>query len=104
MKKDRNCGMTPYPIYQPYQQPINNGMMIPGTIPGMFPSMMAPGVQYNNAQDFSNLSSNDSQLNQLQRQVNNLETRVAKLESSMNMVNNSSFNSTQYSSGNYHIV
>ena len=104
MKKDRNCGITPYPVYQPYQ-PINTGMMMPGMMtPNMMPGMMAPGLQYDTQNDFSNQSNMDTQLNQIQRQINNLETRVSKLEGSMNMLNNSSFNSTQYSSGNYHIV
>lgn len=108
MKKDRNCGMNPYPVYQPYPQV--GPMMPPGMMaPNMMPPVMAPGnvqmqPQYSISQD--NVSSNtiEQQMAQMQRQINNLDARVSKLESSINTIGNSSFNSNQYSSGNYHIV
>lgn len=100
MKKDRNCGMTPYPVYQPY----------PAMAPGMIPPIMAPGnlqmpPQYNiTNQDMVSSNTIEQQMTQLQRQINNLEARVSKLESSINTIGNTSFNSNQYSNGNYHIV
>lgn len=108
MKKDRNCGMNPYPVYQPYPQvgPMMNPSMM---APNMIPPVMAPGnvqmsPQYSISQD--NVSSNtiEQQMAQMQRQINNLDARVSKLESSINTIGSSSFNSNQYSSGNYHIV
>lgn len=111
MKKERNCGMTPYPIYQNYPQ-MMPGMMAPGMMaPGMVTPMMAPGnvqmtPQYTQYSQQDGVSSNtiEQQMNQLQRQITNLESRVSKLESSINTIQNTSFNSTQYSNGNYHIV
>ena len=44
MKKDRNCGATPYPIYPPYQ-----GMgMMPYGMPNMIPMNMMGGYPNNN--------------------------------------------------------
>lgn len=114
MKKDRNCGMNPYPVYQPYPQ-VGPGMVAPNMMPGMvtpnmMPPMMTPGnVQMTPQYTITNqdgVSSNtiEQQMAQMQRQINNLDTRVSKLESSLNTISNSSFNANQYSSGNYHIV
>lgn len=109
MKKDRNCGMNPYPVYQPYPQ-MGPGMMAPGMVaPNMMSPMMAPGnvqmqPQYITSQDGVSSNTMEQQMTQIQRQINNLDARVSKLESSLNTINNSSFNSTQYSNGNYHIV
>lgn len=110
MKKDRNCGMNTYPMYPTYPQV--NPMMQPEIIqPGIIPPMMAPGnvqmpIQYQTTNMQDSVSSNtiEQQMTQIQRQINNLEARVSKLESSINTIGNSTFNSTQYSSGNYHIV
>ncbi len=109
MKKDRNCGMNPYPIYQPYPQV--GPMMNPGMVaPNMMPPIMAPGnvqmaPQYTMpTQDSVSSNTIEQQMAQMQRQINNLDARVSKLEGSINTMNGSSFNSTQYSSGNYHIV
>lgn len=100
MKKDRNCGMTPYPVYQPYPN-LAGGMMPP------MPPVMAPGnvqmmPQYTTTSESSNTL--DQQINQMQRQINNLEARVSKLESSLNTIGSTSFNSNQYTNGNYHVV
>lgn len=110
MKKDRNCGMNPYPVYQPYPQ-VGPGMAAPGMmVPQMMPPMMAPGnVQMTPQYTVSNqdgVSSNtiEQQMTQMQRQINNLDSRLSKLESSLNTISNTSFNSAQYSNGNYHIV
>ena len=111
MKKERNCGMNPYPVYQNYPQ-MMPGMMNPGMMnPGISTPMMPPGnvqmvPQYTNFNSQDGLSSNtiEQQMNQIQRQISNLEARVSKLESSINTIGNTSFNSTQYSNGNYHIV
>lgn len=109
MKKDRNCGMNPYPVYQPYPQVgpmMNPGMMAPN----MMPPIMAPGnvqmtPQYTmTSQDSVSSNTIEQQMAQMQRQINNLDARVSKLESSINTIGNTSFNSNQYSSGNYHIV
>ena len=105
MKKDRDCGMTAYPVYQPYPQ------IGPMMQPGIVPPMMAPGnvqipmpYQTTNMQDSVSSNTIEKQMTQIQRQINNLEARVSKLESSINTIGGSAFNSTQYSSGNYHIV
>lgn len=107
MKKDRNCGMSPYPVYQPYPA-MGPGMVGPSMMgPGMMQPIMAPGnVQMTPQYTQDTVSSNtiEQQMTQFQRQINNLEARVSKLESSVNTIGGSSFNSTQYSNGNYHIV
>lgn len=76
MKKDRNCPVMPYPIYQ--QQ--------------MMPQMMPPGIIMNDIQ------ANDSQIDKLDKQIKNLESRVTKLENSIYNNFNTNYN------GNYHIV
>ncbi len=96
MKKDRNCGMAPYPIYPPYQG-MNPGMMpMPiGTAP-MMQSQMTP---VNN--DYG-VSSNtiEQQLNTLQDEVNTLQRRVNNLENLYNQLNTSS----TYNSSNYQMM
>ena len=103
MKKDRDCGMNPYPIYQPYPQMAPGMMQQP-----MMPPIMAPGMPMPyttmNTQDTVSSNTIEQQMTQIQRQINNLEARVSKLEGSINTISNSSFNSTQYANGNYHIV
>lgn len=107
MKKDRNCGMTPYPVYPPYPQ-MNPNMMAPGMAsPMVMPNVAGMQTQYpQTSYQNDNISSNtiEQQMTQLQRQLNNLESRVSKLESSLNTISNTNFNNTQYSSGNYHVV
>ena len=90
MKKDRNCGGTPYPIYNNYQQVPN--MMPP--MPGMMPMPMYTqpiGMQQN--QTISNFDSIEAQLNMLDK-------RVTKLE---NMVNSTS-TYNNFNDSNYHIM
>jgi len=97
MKKDRNCGATPYPVYPPYQ-----GM-------GMFPAYgMQPMMPMNMMGGYPNtgsVSSNtvEQQLNTLQQQINSLENRVSTLE---NMLNNSNsvLYSNNYNTSNYQMM
>lgn len=100
MKKDRNCGATPYPIYPPYQ---GVGVM-PYGMPNMMPMNMM-GTYPNTTQNIGNFSSNtiEQQLNTLQQQINSLENRVSTLE---NMVNNSNsvLYSNNYNSSNYQMM
>ncbi len=63
MKKDRNCGAVPYPIYPMPIQPIQPNMQL---YPSQYPTT-------NN-----NL---EQQVNSLVNQVSNLERRVSTLES-----------------------
>lgn len=89
MKKDRNCGATPYPIYPPYQ---GMGMMNPYNM-NMMPMNMAPmGGYQNNSFD---------QANMLEQKINNLETRITNLE---NILNNSSYSNSKYNSSNYQMM
>lgn len=96
MKKERDCGMTPYPIY-PMMQGAQMGpgmspqMMGPQMGPGMAPQMMGPQM----GPGMSNTPSCDQQLNSLNSKVNNLEKRVTALE---NKTGNS------YNESNYYMV
>lgn len=105
MKKDRNCGATPYPVYPPYQGMISpygmpNGMqpMMPMNMMGGYPSTFP---------NTGNVTSNtiEQQMNTLQQQVNSLENRVSTLE---NMLNNSNSvlysNNSNYNSSNYQMM
>lgn len=98
MKKERNCndGMTPYPIYQPYQP----GMMMPGTM--LQPNMTMPiNPSYNyNVPNYQGQTSNtvEQQLNSLNNQINSLERRVSNLE---NLIGNTS---NQYNTSNYQVM
>lgn len=87
MKKDRNCGAVPYPIY-----PMP-GMMVPNMVP--MPNMMTPNMQTNQMpQGGVNL---EQQVNMLNNQINNLEKRVANLEGLVGNVNN-------YNTSNFQMI
>ena len=93
MKKDRNCGATPYPIYPPYQgmnmiNPYNMNMMPMN----MMPMNTMNGYQNNSVDQFSIL----------EQQLNNLESRVSSIESIIN--NSSSYSNTKYNSSNYQMM
>lgn len=104
MKKDRNCGMTPYPIYPPYQG-INPGMMPnmgPMPITGM-PNQMMGVASPTTSYPTSSVSSNtiEQQLNTLQDEVNALQKRVNNLENLFNQMN---ISSNKYNSSNYQMM
>ena len=95
MKKDRNCGAVPYPIYPPYQgMPMNmpQGMMQGGIGP-VSPMPMA-GINNPNAnfQGYQTqpttieqqLSSFNNQIASLEKRVSNLETLVGNKYNSSN--------------------
>lgn len=87
MKKDRDCGNMPYPIYPPYQ--------------GMMPNMMMPNMMnsnmpiMNNQNLYQQPTTIEQQLSMLNNQVSSLEKRVSSLES---MVGN------KYNSSNFQIM
>ena len=101
MKKDRNCGATPYPVYPPYQ-----GMVSPYGMQPMMPMNMMGG--YPNSypiQGNIGANTNDQQMSSMQQQINSLENRVSTLE---NMLNNSNSvlysNNNNYNSSNYQMM
>lgn len=100
MKKDRNCGMTPYPVYSGYQtmpaMPIPNMMApMPGTMIGQIPT-----YQMDTTMTTTNQAQNSS-IDGLQNQINMLDRRITKLES---MVNSTSTFNTNFSDSNYHVM
>ncbi|MEG0138570.1 MAG: hypothetical protein RR703_01160 [Bacilli bacterium] len=111
MKKDRNCGMAPYPVYPNYPGMPNQGqpnpnMMAPGfqgQMMPMNPNMMAPGSQGQMMPniDIINNNQDDDGIATLTRQVNLLEKRVSRLESGFSDSN--SFGN-KYTDSNYHIL
>ncbi|MEG0026402.1 MAG: hypothetical protein RR847_00810 [Bacilli bacterium] len=127
MKKDRNCGMAPYPVYPNYpgmpnqgqpnpnmmapgfqgqMMPMNPNMMAPGSqgqMMPMNPNMMAPGSQGQMMPniDIINNNQDDDGIATLTRQVNLLEKRVSRLESGFSDSN--SFGN-KYTDSNYHIL
>ena len=100
MKKDRNCGMTPYPVYSGYQtmpaMPIPN-MMAP--MPGAMMQQM-PTYQMDTTMTTTNQAQNSS-IDGLQNQINMLDRRITKLES---MVNSTSTFNTNFNDSNYHVM
>ena len=99
MKKDRNCGGSPYPIYPPYP-----GMnMLPGipTMPNPTMGMYNP-ISYSmlNTSTDSNVSNNtiEQQINNLEQQINLLDKRITNLETMYNNNNSVSYNRSQYNS------
>ncbi len=94
MKKDRDCGMTAYPIYPPYQN-MNMGMIPPYGLPNMpMPMPLPTGMTYTQSQNNPNsVSTNtvEQQLNTQQQEINNLEKRVSTLETMFNNYNMSSY-------------
>lgn len=106
MKKDRNCGAVPYPIYPTPNMSMNPNMapgmmpMNPNMAPGMMP--MNPNMSMNPNMGVMPLPSNnlEAQVNNLMTQMNSLERRVAALESA---VGNTNF-STNYNTSNYQMM
>ena len=98
MKKDRNCGATPYPVYPPYQ---GMGMVPPYGMPNMAPNMMGT---YPPAS--GNVTSNtiEQQLNTMQQQINALDNRISTLENMTNNSNSVLYSNTKYNSSNYQMM
>lgn len=87
MKKNRNCGGTMYPMYNP-SMPM---MGIPAPIMGPQPYTQSNINTYNNMEE---------QMNNIQQQINSLENRVSKLESKT--TNNNYTN--KYNDSNYYML
>lgn len=95
MKKDRNCGATPYPIYNNYQAMPT--MPIPNMMGPMPNTMMAPMY----TQPISQMQSNTSDYTNLENQINMLDRRVTKLET---MINSTSTYNNNFNDSNYHVM
>ncbi len=102
LKKDRNCGGTPYPIY-----PNMYGGAIPmqamgGPMTGVqmpMPMPMATPTPIMGSTMAGSASYTASEINTLSQQVNSLEQRVSNLE---NMINKSYSNN--YNTANYQMM
>lgn len=93
MKKDRNCGMTPYPVYQAMPtMPIPNMMQMP---------MYQGPLAYDITSNTSNTMANANSIENLERQINMLDRRVTKLE---NMMNSTSTYNNNFGDSNYHVM
>ena len=91
MKKDRNCGMTPYPVYQ---------AMPTMPMPNMMPMFQGP-LAYDITSNTSNTMANTNSIENLERQINMLDRRVTKLE---NMMNSTSTYNNNFGDSNYHVM
>ena len=90
MKKDRNCGATPYPVYPMGNQGVP---MVP-----IMPNQMAPNQMMMPNQMPMNYNGNiEQQLNSLSTQVTNLERRVSSLEGLIG-------SSTNYNNSNFQMM
>ncbi len=88
MKKDRNCGNVPYPIYPQYQG-MMPGTVMPGSVIPMNGPMPMPSQNFS-YQTTSNTI--EQQLSNLNSQVASLEKRVSNLEALVgNKYNSSNF-------------
>lgn len=108
MKKDRNCGTTPYPVYPPYQG-MGMGMVPPYGMPNSMQPMMPMGVMggYPGAyQNTGGITSNtiEQQMNTMQQQINSLESRVSTLENMANSSNSVLYSNNKYNSSNYQMM
>ena len=105
MKKERNCGMTGYPIYPNYPAMMPNQGMNPMMMPnpGINPMMMPnQGMSSPVVPNIDIINNNqDDDLSSMQRQINSLDRRVSRLESMMD--SNNSFGS-KYTDSNYHVL
>ena len=100
MKKDRNCGATPYPVYQPYPQ---MGGFMPLPYP---PNMGMPMTQYMDTQTNTSMNMSNTieqQLNTMEQRINMLDKRITTLENMFNSSNNSLY-SNNYNSSNYQML
>lgn len=97
MKKDRNCGVVPYPIYSGYQ--TMPAMPIPNMV-APIPGMMQPNYQIDSSMINTNQAQNNS-IDSIQSQINMLDRRVTKLES---MMNSTSTYNTNFNDSNYHVM
>jgi len=99
MKKERNCGATPYPVYPPYQ-----GMgMIPqygmaNNMQPMIPMNMMGAYNQNN----NSMNMTEQQINIIEQKINSLETRISNLENIFN--NSNTFSNNTYNSSNYQMM
>ena len=114
MKKDRNCGATPYPVYPTYPgmgpgpvmtsgaMPMQGGYMAPypQPMPAPMPIGQTSGYSYGGSNGNNNIQ---EKMNRMEQQIQNLDRRVSRLE---NMVNNktTSFANNQYTDANYHVM
>lgn len=90
MKKDRNCGNVPYPIYQAPMMPNMMGPMVGPMMPMMQPNMVS-------MPNTTNTGSLEQQVSSLTNQVNNLEKRVVALESLVGTPNyNANYNNSNF--------
>lgn len=100
MKKDRNCGTTPYPVYPPYQ-----GMIPPYGIPNNMQPMMPMNMMggYTTA---GNVTPNtiEQQINTIEQQINSLENRISTLENLVNNSNSILYSNNNYNSSNYQMM
>lgn len=113
MKKDRNCGMTGYPMYPNYPGMMPNQGMGPMMMPnqamnpmmpnqGMGPMMPNQGMGSPVVPNIDIINNNqDDDFSSIQRQINNLDRRVSRLESMMDSGN--SFGN-KYTDSNYHVL
>lgn len=97
MKKDRNCGMTPYPVYPNYQPMPMPNMMMPMNAP-MMGGFGTPN--YDVTSNTSNIMANTGSIDNLESQINMLDRRVTKLENMMNST--STYNN--FGESNYHVM
>ena len=88
MKKDRNCGMTPFPMYPP----MPNMMQMP---------MYQGPIAYDVTSNTTNTMANTGSIENLERQINMLDRRVTKLET---MMNSTSTYSNNFGDSNYHVM
>lgn len=84
LKRERNYGMPPYPIYQGnpgiiQPMPVMAPGMAPGMMPGSQPGLQQPGCGHQQPQG-SQQSSPNQEINNLNRRLDNLERRVSELE------------------------
>jgi len=125
LKKDRQCGMQPYPTYPTQGMP---GMMGPMPTMPMMPGMtgmtgmpsgfMQPGMQNipgyggtpstsmpstpSTSQGVENIN---QQLSRMQQQINMLDRRVSQLEASFSEIKTVPYNTgTKYNDSSYHMM
>lgn len=110
MKKDRNCGMPPYPIYQGGPGMMQG--MAPGMMQGMNPTM--PGMTPSNynydtagypqtADGQFGMTSIQQEISNINRRIDTLERRIRTLESSIGTSTPTPYNNNNFND-NYKMI
>lgn len=109
MRKDRQCGIQPYPMTPGMMGPMQGMPMAPGM---MGPMQAMPGLggppltsMPSTPSIDQGIGSIDQQLNRMQQQINMLDRRVSQLEAGFSEIKAVPYTSgNKYNDSSYHMM